>query len=201
MSSIENKPIQDILREVTKSETKNLSILVEELASKIDDRLLDSSFFDFPYADMLKHVLNLIADRIDEQSVVEVTVPPQKNTSHESAGPIVTMDDKRGLPRPFAKDKKLIYFGDVVEDSAGVLGEVYCIAMYDDGRMQIGARPNRINYLDACLWYDCDRVKHHEKLKKRTLKDIQKDAKSCKKEDIGKYIEEAYCLGFEREEK
>ena len=80
MSDIENKKVQDILREVAEINYK-LGVDSDMVISDLCTALGINFYGNGP---ALQRALNEIADRIDRQSVVEVKVPPRaEKTDHD----------------------------------------------------------------------------------------------------------------------
>ena len=94
MSDIENKKVQDILREVADISYRlgiDSDMIISDLCTA-----LGITFYGTGPA--LQRALREIAGRIDRQSVVEVQVPPQK-TDHDGA-----TTELEALPMPAVID-------------------------------------------------------------------------------------------------
>lgn len=86
MSDIENKKVQDILREVVRDENQITCINSGTLIRHIC-QALGISPDGITYGDDLRKCLIEIADRIDRQSVVEVQVPHKPKPEPDSDQP------------------------------------------------------------------------------------------------------------------
>ena len=85
MSDIENRKVQDILREAANQAYSNntSACVVVELRKRLG---IEKDWSTFRYGPELQACLNEIANRIDRQSVVEVTAPaPAKDPFDEIA--------------------------------------------------------------------------------------------------------------------
>lgn len=74
MSSSENMPVQDLLRKVADCDGANIAYVL----SKLQDALDIKQDGGRTWGEDVRVCLREIADRIDAQTVVEVTAPPAK---------------------------------------------------------------------------------------------------------------------------